>query len=279
LVVMTPKDFDRSSRKERVAAQYASEQSADEYEDAYQDSRTAGRFLRVRLGIVQDILASCPGGDLLDAGCGPGIMAQTLLKSRPEDFRISVLDQSRAMVEHCAASARSLGKVYPAVGELEALPYADATFDVTLTMGVLEYTNARAAVNEISRVTRPGGLVVATMLNPLSPYWIIEWIFYWPLLRVLGAVEMSLRVPAERRHTAGATGIHAHTSAKLRRLMTQANLIPVKLVYYDTTIPILPFGHLPSKAGRTEQAGKERMTAAKWSRWLGMGYVVVARRA
>jgi ubiquinone/menaquinone biosynthesis C-methylase UbiE len=274
---MTPKYF-RSSRKEHVAAQYASAQSADEYADAYEDSRTAGRFLRARLQIVQDILENCSGGDLLDAGCGPGIMVQTLLKSRPQDFRISALDQSPAMVGHCAASTRSLGKVYPAVGQLEALPYANATFDVTLTMGVLEYTNARVAVNEISRVTRPGGLVVATMLNPLSPYRIAEWILYRPLLRVLGAVEMCLHVPEERRHRAGATGIRMHTSGKLRRLMTQANLIPVQLVYYDATSPIPPSGHLRSIARQAGRAGRERMTAAKWSRWLGMGYVVVARR-
>ncbi len=205
-------------------------------------------------------------------------MAQTLLKSRPQDFRISVLDQSRAMVEHCAASTRSLGKVYPAVGQLEALPYANATFDVTLTMGVLEYTNARAAVNEISRVTRPGGLVVATMLNPLSPYRLAEWGLYQPLLRALRGVEMRLHVPEERRHGASATGIHAHTSGKLRRLMTQADLVPVELVYYDPALPLPPLGHLPSMARRAGQAGKKRVTAAKWSRLLGTGYVVVARR-
>jgi len=110
----------RPSRKERVAAQYGSAQLADEYAQAYHDTGPQGRFLRARLRLMQDILASCPGGDLLDAGCGPGVMAQTLLKSRPGDFRISVLDQSWAMVDYCAASARSIGQVYPAVGQLEA---------------------------------------------------------------------------------------------------------------------------------------------------------------
>jgi len=278
LIVMRPKYFNRSSRKERVAAQYASAQAAGEYAHAYEDSRTAGRFLRTRLRIVQDILASCPGGDLLDAGCGPGIMAQTLLRSRPQDFRISVLDQSRAMVEHCTTSTRSLGKVYPAVGQLEALPFADATFDITLTMGVLEYTDARAAVDEISRVTRPGGLVVATMLNPLSLYRITEWVLYRPLLRVLGAVEVCLRVPAGRRHRASASGIHALTSGKLRRLMTQANLVQVELIYYDPAFPIPHFGRVPSRTARAERAGRERTTAPGSNRWLSTGYLVAARR-
>ena len=275
---MTPKYLKRSSRRERVAAQYSTAQSADEYAGAYQNSRAVGRFLRTRLRLVQDILTSCPGGDLLDAGCGPGIMALALLKSRPHDFRISVLDQSRAMVEYCAASARSLGKVYPAVGQVEALPYADASFDVTLAMGVLEYTDASTAVSEISRVTRPGGLAVTTMLNPLSPYRITERVIYHPLLRALGAVEILLHVPVERRHRTGATGIHALTPRKLRQLMRQAHLEPVDLVYYDLTFPVPPLGRLPAIAGAADRAGRERMATAWWSRWLGTGYLVAARR-
>jgi ubiquinone/menaquinone biosynthesis C-methylase UbiE len=274
---MTPKHWNKPSRKERVAAQYSTPQSADEYAGAYQDSRAVGRFLRTRLRLVQDVLARCPGGDLLDAGCGPGVLAQALLKSRPDDFRISVLDQSRAMVEHCATSARSLGKVYPAVGQIEALPYADATFDVTLVMGVLEYTNPGTAVNEVSRVTRPGGLVVITMLNPLSPYRITEWIIYQPMLRVLRAAEICLHVPAERRHKADASGIHGFMPGKLQRLMTQASLEPVDLVYYDITLPIPPFGRSSTPAPAARTAG-ERMATTRWSRWLGTGYLVAAIR-
>ena len=229
-------------------------------------------------GLYKSILASCPGGDLLDAGCGPGVMAQALLKSRPHDFRISVLDQSPAMVEYCAASARSLGKVYPAVGQLEALPYADATFDITLAMGVLEYTNASTAVSEISRVTRPGGLAVTTMLNPLSPYRITEWIIYRPLLRALGAVEILLHVPVERRHKTGATGIHALTPRTLRRLMTKANLEPVDLVYYDLAFPIPPFRPPSGDRGRGASSGPRTDGYGRVEPLAGHRLPVAARR-
>jgi ubiquinone/menaquinone biosynthesis C-methylase UbiE len=279
LNAMTPKPMIKSSRRERVAAQYRSEQSVFEYADAYQNSRTVGRFLRTRLRLVQDVLASCPGGDLLDAGCGPGVMTQTLLKSRPEDFRISVLDQSQAMIEYCTTNARTLGTIYPAVGQLEALPYAAATFDVTLVMGVLEYANARVAVSEISRVTRPGGLVVVTMLNPLSPHRIAEWLIYRPLIRLLGVVEICLRVPVDRRHRAGATGIHTVMPGKLRNLMRRAGLEPVDLVYYDLASPVPPFGRLPSWAVRAGRPGSARPAAVKWSRLLGTGYLVAAKRS
>jgi len=273
---MMPRYLNRSSRQERAAAEYSSAESADEYASAYQNSRAVGRFLRARLRLVQDVLAGCPGGDLLDAGCGPGIMAQALLKSRPDDFRISVMDQSWAMVEYCATSTRSPGTVYPAVGRLEALPYANATFDITLAMGVLEYADIYAALNELSRVTKPGGLVVTTMLNPLSPYQIIEWILYRPVFQVLGAVEICLQVPVERRHKTGTKGIHGFTPGKLRRLMTQADLEPVDLVYFDLTLPIPPF-YGPSMEASEERKASERRTMARWSRWLCRGYLVAAR--
>ena len=168
--------------------------------------------------------------------------------------------------------------MHPAVGQLEALPYADATFDVTLVMGVLEYAEASIAVNEISRVTRPGGLVLITMLNPMSAYRIAEWFMYWPLLRMLDALEESLHVPVERRHGVAATGIHALTPGKLRRLMEQANLKPIELIYYDHALPIRSSGRLPSLAGRAGPAGHEREAAGRWSSWLGTGYLVTAIR-
>ena len=260
-------------------AQYGSAQSANEYARAYHRPGQGGRFLRARLRLVEGVLANCPGGSLLDAGCGPGAMAHALLTSRPDDFRISVMDQSFAMIEYCAASVCSVGTVYPVVGQLEALPYADNTFDVTLVMGVLEYANILSAISEISRVTRPGGLVVVTMLNPLSPYRIAEWILYWPLLRAVGAIERYLSIPVERRHGARATGIRAFTAGKLQRLMVQANLKPIDLIYYNAPPLIPPFDRLSSYAHKAGRAGRGRAATASYAAGWAPGYLLVARRS
>ena len=50
------------------------------------------------------------------------------------------------------------------------MPFDDREFDVVLGMGVLEYTNAPAALADMARVSKPGALVLVTMLNPVSPY-------------------------------------------------------------------------------------------------------------
>lgn len=271
--------FHRQSRKARVTAQYESPQAADDYARTHDASAPEGRFFRSRLRLVQDVLAHCPGGDLLDAGCGPGVMVLTLLKSRPNDFRITALDQSPAMVKYCADSARGIGEVRTMVGELEAMPLADASFDVTLVMGALEYTNVRAAAQEISRVTRQDGLVIVTMLNPLSLYRLTEWFLYWPLLRMAGAIEKLFGIPAERRHGANRSGIHALPAGDLQRLLRHVELQPVDLVYFDVTPLIPPFDRLPRMKLRAQQTAHERTVTRGWRRWLGTAYLVAARRS
>lgn len=268
-----------SSRKDRVIAQYDSSQAAADYARSYEGSRAEGRFFRSRLQLVKNILASCPEGDLLDAGCGPGIMVHALIDSRPHDFRITVLDQSFAMVNYCVTTVRDIGKVYPTVGQLEAMPFADASFDVTLAMGVLEYTNAKLGIREISRVTRPGGLIILTMLNPLSAYRLTDWLLRRPAARLLGEIEKFCRVPAGRRHGAHRSGIHAYPAFILRRLMKQAGLKPIDLVYFDVTPTIPPFDRLPRMIRRAERISHDRTVTHGWRGWMGTAYLIAARRA
>jgi ubiquinone/menaquinone biosynthesis C-methylase UbiE len=265
------------SRKEQVTVQYDSEEAAANYARAYGLSRREGQFFRSRLRLVQDALATCSGGNLLDAGCGPGIMARTLLESRPHDFRVAVLDQSIAMVQHCVAYVRDVGEVYAAAGDLQAMPFADDSFDVTLVMGVLEYTDARAAIREIARVTHPGGLVIATMLNPFSLYRLTEWFLYWPLIRVLGAAEGVLGVHPGQRHGARRSGIRALPAGSLRRLMRQVGLRSVDVVYFDVTPTVPPLDRLPMMVRRADRASHERTVTRGWRRWMGTGYAVIAR--
>lgn len=271
--------FERPSRKDHVIVQYGDSQAAADYARANEGSRPEGRFFRSRLRLVQDLLAYCPGGDLLDAGCGPGVMVRTLLQSRQHDFRITALDQSSAMAEYCASRARDIGEVYLTVGQLEAMPFADATFDITLVMGVLEYTDAHQALREVSRVTRPGGLVIATMLNPLSAYRLTEWFLFWPAVRLLGAIERFCGIPAERRHGAHPSGIHAFPAAILRRLMRQTGMRPVDTVYFDVTPIVPPFDRLPQMIRRAERTAHERTVTRGWGRWMGTAFLIAARRS
>jgi ubiquinone/menaquinone biosynthesis C-methylase UbiE len=274
---MRPHVTGRTSRKARVVSQYDTASAAAAYASAVSSPRPSGRCQRSRIYLIQKMLASHPGGDLLDAGCGPGIVTHTLLKTRPGAFRAVALDQSPAMVRYCTDSAGDGAPIRPVVGQLERLPYADHSFDVVLAIGCLEYTNAHSSIREIARVSRAGGLVVISMLNPLSPYRIVEWLLYWPAMRLLGAVEALSGRPAERRHGARLSGIRAFTARRLRRLVTNCGLEPVDLVHYDITPLVPPFDHWPSMV-RMTQLPLSRTVDRGWRRCMGTAYILTARK-
>jgi ubiquinone/menaquinone biosynthesis C-methylase UbiE len=267
----------RTSRKARVLSQYDTPEAAATYASAVSSPLPSGRCQRSRLYLIQQMLAAHPGGDLLDAGCGPGIVTHTLLKTRPGAFRAVALDQSPAMVRYCADEPVVGGLVRPTVGQLEHLPYADDSFDIVLAIGSIEYADARASVAEIARVSRADGIVMISMLNPLSPYRVAEWFIYWPLMRGLGSVEALFGRTADRRHGARASGIRAFSARRLRRLVAQHGLEPVDLVHYDITPLVPPFDHWPTMV-RATQTPLENTVNRGWRRCMGTAYILMARK-
>jgi SAM-dependent methyltransferase len=266
----------RPVREERVRVQYAEPALVAGYANDHAGWGPTARYHHSRRHAIDQILGSCPGGDLLDVGCGPGMMVRHLLDTRPGRFRITACDQSPAMID--AVAARTGSEVRLSVGDIQEMPFADRVFDVVLAMGVLEYTDAALALHEVARVTRPGGLVVATMLNPRSPYRLFEWGVFWPARRTLGALERAVGVPPSRRHGARRTGIVALTPRRLRELLWRAGLQPEDVIAYDVTASVPPFDRLARRWDRSWRAHPEKTISRGAKRWLGTGYLIAARR-
>jgi ubiquinone/menaquinone biosynthesis C-methylase UbiE len=265
-------------RKSRVVAQYNTDRLASDYAYAHSLSRPEGRHLRCRIRVLHELLTDIPYGNLLDAGCGPGILTRSLLDSPRHDYNITVLDQSQAMVRYCKESTRDTGKIHAAVGDLETLPFADGAFDITIVTGALEYTDARVALRQISRVTRDGGVVILSMLNPKSPYRLTEWFVYWPALRMFAAAMKSLHIRTKRPHGANLTGIRALTAAKFRRYAREAGLNPVDLLYFDMTPLVPPLDRLPVLIRWAERRSLKSGATRGWGRLLAPGYVLISQR-
>lgn len=264
------------TRDERAGAQYETTSAASDYAAAYDGSGPSARYFHSRLHIVDETLRACPSGRLLDVGCGPGMLVRHLLDTRPGDFYITGCDRSPAMIDAAIDRAQGSPDVQLTVARIEDLPFPDESFDVVVAMGVLEYADVGGALREAARVVRRRGLVVVTMLNPLSPYRLFEWFVYWPALRLLGAIERLLRVPAHRRHGVSASGIRTIRPARLCRMMHEVGLRPEDVVHYDLTPLVPPLDRL--RRTRRWRTDPERTVSRGARRWMGTAYLVTARR-
>jgi SAM-dependent methyltransferase len=99
-----------------------------------------------------------PGMRVLDVGCGPGALAEALAE-RLGRVNVCGADPSEAFVQACRERVPGIEAV---VAPAEGLPFADAAFDAALSQLVVNFMDdAEAGVREMTRVTRPGGIVAS----------------------------------------------------------------------------------------------------------------------
>jgi 2-polyprenyl-6-hydroxyphenyl methylase / 3-demethylubiquinone-9 3-methyltransferase len=102
--------------------------------------------------------AARPGAVLVDVGCGAGLLAPHLAG---KGYRHVGVDLVGSALEQAAAHG-----VLAVRADATALPLPDGCADVVAAGELLEHvTDLPAAVGEICRVLRPGGLLVLDTLN------------------------------------------------------------------------------------------------------------------
>jgi SAM-dependent methyltransferase len=113
------------------------------------------------LPLWEDMMAAMgvgPGSRFLDAGCGPGGGAKL---AAAKGARVSGLDASDAMI---AYARKRLPEGDFHIGDLEALPFEDNSFDAVMACNSVQYAeNPVAALAEIRRVcSLEGKITVCT---------------------------------------------------------------------------------------------------------------------
>jgi SAM-dependent methyltransferase len=100
------------------------------------------------------------GRRALDIGCGEGRFCRLL---KAEGFEVAGLDPTPAFLD--AARARDPEGRY-VEGVAERLPFADGAFDLVVSyLSLIDIPDVRAAIPEMARVLRPGGMLLAANLN------------------------------------------------------------------------------------------------------------------
>jgi SAM-dependent methyltransferase len=115
-------------------------------------------------------LAPARGGLLLDIGCNWG--RWTIAAGRA-GYRPIGIDPSFEAIVAARRIARQLGaEVRYLVADARRLPFADGTFDVVFSYGVLQHfskADAAVAVGEIARTLKPAGTSLVQMANAFGP--------------------------------------------------------------------------------------------------------------
>lgn len=111
------------------------------------------------------MLELCPvagSSVVLDVGCGPGAEAVRLARRADNSGRVHGIDASQAMIQEARKRAKDLHlSLEFGVSDAQSLPFEDSSFDLCRAEKVLLYIeNPGKAVDEMARVTRPGGRVV-----------------------------------------------------------------------------------------------------------------------
>ena len=98
---------------------------------------------------------------VLECGCGTGLILERI---REHASRAVGIDLSPGMLELARARGLEVEE-----GSVTALPFPDASFDVTCSFKVLAHVpDIGRALSEMARVTKPGGVILAEFYNPWS---------------------------------------------------------------------------------------------------------------
>jgi SAM-dependent methyltransferase len=140
--------------------------------DAY--ARFMGRFSSPLAQEFIDFVGIEEGQTALDVGCGAGALTVPLIE-RLGVASVEAIDPSSAFVA-------SLREAHPdwnvREGSAESLPFDDEQFDLTLAQLVVHFmTDPVQGLREMARVSRPGGVVAASVWDhageagPLAAFW------------------------------------------------------------------------------------------------------------
>ena len=138
-----------------------------------------------------------PFETLLDAGCGTAPMISLLAKEYP-DAHFTGLDLTPEMIKQ--AKAKGLRNTEFFVGDCEAMPLPDESFDIVInSQSFHHYPDPQAFINEVARVLRPDGMfILRDNTGSKVTMWIINHIEL-PLANLIGHGDVAAHTIDEVR--------------------------------------------------------------------------------
>lgn len=197
--------------------------------------------------------AESSGLDVLEIGVGLGADHQRFAEA---GARLTGIDLTERAVEHTRKRMELFGlKSQVRVGDAEALPFADESFDIVYAWGVLHHSpDTGRAIEEVWRVLRPGGTARIMIYHRHSLVGYMLWIRY----ALLAGKPWRKLSDIFARHLES-PGTKAYTIDDARRLCSRFN---------DATITtVLTHGDLlESEAGQRHRGRLLSLAKRIWPR-------------
>ena len=139
----------------------------DDVAAAYDITNTVltGGLVHVWRGTVTEALGAAPGVSILDVAAGTGTSSAAYAAAGAD---VTAFDFSQGMIEKGRERHPDLEFVQ---GDARDLPFEDNSFDATtISFGLRNVDHPEKALDEMYRVTKPGGtLVVCEFSRPTNP--------------------------------------------------------------------------------------------------------------
>jgi ubiquinone/menaquinone biosynthesis C-methylase UbiE len=132
---------------------------------------------RRHLAVTEMDLGALGGREVLEIGCGAGAHSALF---RRAGAHVTSVDLTAERVLATARKHELLRDLSPGSGfalqaDAEHLPFADGTFDVVYSNGVLHHTeDTPRCLREVFRVLKPGGTAVIMLYSRVSAYFLLK---------------------------------------------------------------------------------------------------------
>jgi len=125
--------------------------------------RFMGRWSRLMAVRLLDFAKVPDEGQLLDIGSGTGSLSFEIVQ-RKKGVSVVGIDRSSEFVAFANGRNPKPDRVKFKIGDAQRLPFADATFESSLSLLVFNFIpEPLRALQEARRVTRPGGVIAAAV--------------------------------------------------------------------------------------------------------------------
>jgi ubiquinone/menaquinone biosynthesis C-methylase UbiE len=176
--------------------------------------------------------------DVLEVGVGLGSDHFSLAS---QSNRMTALDLSK---EHLRLTIQHLHleklSSHPVFGDAERMPFADESFDLVYSFGVLHHTpDIASSIAEIHRVLRPGGEALIALYNRDSWFFWLQTILHNGLIKGglwrKGRRQLFSEIEYRSDHRSAQPIVNVYTRGQLRRLFNMFGSVGISSCHVEAS--------------------------------------------